>query len=229
MGCCNVRPLAITDDPTDAPVAGLELRPGVPSVESCAGGILSPAFSPTGVGPRAGSGGNDGLIWPQCDGLIWPHLPSERDWTVRVFEHGSEVAEGMGSRVELFERIRRDREFENLSLRALARRHGVHRRAVRQALELPVPPQRKRPEGRRAPALGPYHELIDEWLLADRDAPRKQRHTAKRIHDRLVAEHAAVVAETTVRDYVRRRRRELGSAAEAFCPQVHDPGVTARG
>ena len=35
------------------------------------------------------------------------------------------------------------------------------------------------------------------------------------------------MAETTVRDYVRRRRRELGLAAEAFCPQVHDPGVTA--
>ena len=133
----------------------------------------------------------------------------------------------MGSRVELFERIRRDREFEGLSLHALARRHGVHRRTVRRALESALPPERKRPVGRPAPALGRYRELIDSWLLADRDAPRKQRHTAKRIHDRLVEEHGAVVGETTVRDYVRRRRRELGLAAEAFCPQVHDPGVTA--
>ena len=133
----------------------------------------------------------------------------------------------MGSRVELFERIRRDREFEGLSVHALARRHGVHRRTVRQALGSTVPPERKRPEGRPAPAMGAYRELIDSWLLADRDAPRKQRHTAKRIHDRLVEEHGAVIAETTVRDYVRRRRRELGLAAEAFCPQVHDPGVTA--
>jgi transposase len=133
----------------------------------------------------------------------------------------------MGSRVELFERIRRDREFEGLSLHALARRHGVHRRTVRQALESALPPERKRPVGRPAPALGRYRELIDSWLLADRDAPRKQRHTAKRIHDRLVEEHGAIVGETTVRDYVRRRRRELGLAAEAFCPQVHDPGVTA--
>lgn len=131
------------------------------------------------------------------------------------------------ARVELFERIRRDREFEGLSVRALARRHGVHRRAVRQALGSALPPVRKRPDGRPAPALGSYRELIDEWLLADRGAPRKQRHTAKRIHDRLVAEHGAVVGETTVRDHVRRRRRELGLAAEAFCPQVHDPGVTA--
>jgi transposase len=131
------------------------------------------------------------------------------------------------ARVELFERIRRDREFEGLSVHALARKHGVHRRAVRQALGSAVPPERKRPVGRPAPALGSWRELIDEWLIADRDAPRKQRHTAKRIRDRLVEEHGAVVAETTVRDYVRRRRRELGLAAEAFCPQVHDPGVTA--
>jgi ribosome-binding protein aMBF1 (putative translation factor) len=64
-----------------------------------------------------------------------------------------EVAERMGSRVELFERIRRDREREGLSIRELARRHGVHRRAVRQALASPLPPPRKRPEGRPAPKL----------------------------------------------------------------------------
>src|SRR5438046_1626074 len=87
----------------------------------------------------------------------------------------------MGSRVELFEQIRREREREGLSIRELARRHGVHRRAVRQALAAALPPPRKRPEGRPAPKLGPYRPLIDEWLLADREAPRKQRHTAKRV------------------------------------------------
>ena len=65
----------------------------------------------------------------------------------------------MGSRVELFEKIRRDREFADLSLHALARRYGVHRRTVRQALESSLPPERKRPEGRPAPALGPFPEL----------------------------------------------------------------------
>ncbi len=133
----------------------------------------------------------------------------------------------MGSRVEQFEKIRRDREFEGLSIRALARRHGVHRRAVRQALESALPPAKRSPVSRPAPALGAYRALIDEWLVGDRDAPRKQRHTAKRIHDRLLDEQGASVAQTTVRQYVRRRRRELGLAAEAFCPQVHDPGVTA--
>ena len=77
-----------------------------------------------------------------------------------------EVAEGMGSRVELFEQIRRDHDREGLSVRALAERHGVHRRAVRQALASPLPPQRKRPQGRPAPKLGPYRALIDQWLVA---------------------------------------------------------------
>jgi len=133
----------------------------------------------------------------------------------------------MGSRVELFEKIRRDHEFVGSSTRELARRYGVHRRTVRQALEAAVPPERKRPEGRPAPALGAFREWIDEILIADRDAPPKQRHTAKRIGDRLAEEHGVVVAESTMRDRVRKRRRELGLAAGAFCAQVHDPGVTA--
>src|SRR6266851_4409488 len=58
--------------------------------------------------------------------------------------------------------------------------------------------------------------------------PRKQRHTAKRIWERLLSEHGAEVAETTVREYVRRRRRELGDPVdEVFVPQVYEPGVEA--
>src|SRR3954464_10496032 len=116
----------------------------------------------------------------------------------------------MGSRVEQFEQIRRDRDREGLSIRALAERHGGHRRAVRQALASAVPPVKRAPEGGPAPALGRYRAIIDGWLEADRDAPRKQRHTAKRIWSRLVDEHGAEVAQTTVRDYVRARRRQMG-------------------
>jgi transposase len=132
----------------------------------------------------------------------------------------------MGSRVEQFEQIRRDRDREGLSIRELARRHGVHRRAVRQALA--SPPPRKRPEDRPAPKLGPYQPLIDEWLRADREAPRKQRHTARRVWERLVDEHGVAVSERQVRRYVHRRRRELGEPVEeVFVPQVHEPGVEA--
>ena len=93
--------------------------------------------------------------------------------------------------METFEQIRRDRDREGLSVRALAVRHGVHRRAVRQALASPVPPSKRPPASRPAPALGSYHALIDAWLEADREAPRKQRHTARRIWQRLTEEQGA--------------------------------------
>jgi transposase len=134
----------------------------------------------------------------------------------------------MGSRVELFEQIRRDHEFGGLSKHALARRYGVHRRTVRQALESPLPPPRKQPEGRPAPKLGEFRELVDSWLIADREAPRKQRHTAKRIHERLVDERGADVSERQVRRYVRERRRALGLPVdEVFVPLCHEPGAEA--
>jgi transposase len=135
----------------------------------------------------------------------------------------------MGSRVELFELIRRDRDREGLSIRALARRHGVHRRAVRQALASPLPPAKRSPRSRPAPKLGGYRQIVDAWLEADREAPRKQRHTAKRIWQRLVDEHGAEVAETTVREYVRARKRAMGWPVEdVFVPQVHAPGAGAQ-
>jgi transposase len=128
--------------------------------------------------------------------------------------------------VEQFEQIRRDRDREGLSIRALAVRHGVHRRAVRQALESSVPPVKRAAVGRPAPKLGPYRAVIDGWLEADRTVARKQRHTARRIHQRLVDEHGADVAETTVRQYVRARKRAMGLAVgEVFVPQVHAPGM----
>ena len=132
----------------------------------------------------------------------------------------------MESRVEQFEQIRRDRDREGLSIRGLARRHGVHRRAVREALLSPVPPAKRAAVGRPAPKLGAYRAVIDSWLEADRVAPGKQRHTAKRIHQRLVDELGADVAETTVRQYVRARKRAMGwVVSEVFVPQVHAPGM----
>ncbi len=129
------------------------------------------------------------------------------------------------SRVELFEQIRRDQRAGGSSIRELAGRHHVHRRTVRQALASAVPPPRKAYPQRPGPAVGAYTGLIDEWLLADRDAPRKQRHTARRIWQRLVAEHGASLAEVTVSRYVARRRAELGlDRVEVAVPQAHPPG-----
>src|SRR5512143_1924651 len=99
----------------------------------------------------------------------------------RCRAHRARIGGGreVGSRVELFEQIRRDRDRDGLSIRALAAKYRVHRRTVREALESAVPPAKRRPENRPAPKLGEYRELIDEWLIADQLAPRKQRHTAE--------------------------------------------------
>ncbi|HTT27614.1 MAG TPA: IS21 family transposase [Solirubrobacteraceae bacterium] len=131
------------------------------------------------------------------------------------------------SRVEQFEQIRRDHVREGLSIRELAKRHGVHRRAVRQALESAVPPPKRAPESRPAPKLGRYRPVIDAWLEADRKAPRKQRHSARRIWQRLVEEHGAEVSERQVCRYVHDKRRELSDVGEVFVPLIADAGVEA--
>jgi transposase len=134
----------------------------------------------------------------------------------------------MRSRVELFEQIRRDQRLEGLSIRELADRHGVHRRTVRQALAAAVPPPRKTYPPRPRPAIEPWAAVIDGWLLGDRDVPRKQRHTARRVWQRLVAEHGATVSEVTVSRHVARRRLELGLVhVDVAIPQTHLPGAEA--
>jgi transposase len=137
----------------------------------------------------------------------------------------------MESRVELFAQIRRDARVEGLSVRALAVRHGVHRRTVRQALESAAPPERA-PSARVARRPEPYKPVIVQMLLTDLDAPRKQRHTAQRVFDRLIDEHGAVISYSTVRQYVKARRArieyEAGKASlDAFIPQEHAPGAEA--
>jgi transposase len=132
------------------------------------------------------------------------------------------------SRVEVFEQIRRDRRLEGLSIRELAERHRVHRRTVRQALASAVPPPRKQYPARPRPAIDPYTTIIDRWLIADQRAPKKQRHTARRIWQRLVAEHGAKCSEVTVSRYVARRRNELGfRQIEVAVPQIHAAGAEA--
>ena len=119
------------------------------------------------------------------------------------------------------------------SIRGLADKHGVHRRTVRQALASAVPPPRKSAL-RVAPWLGPYTAAIDEMLRSDLDAPKKQRHTARRVLARLVDEHGRrgcrirrcviTSASAARRSWLRRAVRwSWGS-----CPQTYgEPGAQA--
>ena len=131
--------------------------------------------------------------------------------------------------MELFEEIRREYRFGVGTIQGVARKLKTHRRMVRQALASAIPPERKSP-ARSSPKLGPVREFIDGVLQSDQHAPRKQRHTAHRIWERIRQEHPEVsVAEATVRRYVQRRKQELGLLArETFVPQSYDWGGEAQ-
>ena len=111
---------------------------------------------------------------------------------------------------------------DGMSERAAARHFGVSRQSVRKMLQFSMPPGYRRTAPVRRPKLGEFTGLIEQWLGDDRrHGYPKQRHTAKRIFERLRDEHGFTGGYTIVKDYVREHRRRR---REMFVPLTHPPG-----
>jgi transposase len=123
--------------------------------------------------------------------------------------------------VEIYGRVRRAVRVEGRSQRAVARDFGLSRETVRKMLQYAVPPGYQRQQPIKRPKLGPWVGAIDAILEDDKQRPAKQRHTAKRIFERLKEDHGFTGGYTIVKDYV--RSAELHSR-EMFIPLTHAPG-----
>ena len=115
-------------------------------------------------------------------------------------------------RVEIYGRVRRAVLVEGRSQRAVAREFGLARVTVQKMLRYAVPPGYQRQQAVKRPKLGPWVGVIDAILEEDKSTPPKQRHTAKRIFERLREEHDFTGGYTIVKDYVhtaKLRSREM--------------------
>jgi len=123
--------------------------------------------------------------------------------------------------VELYGRVRYAVRIEGISRREAARRFGIEPRTVAKMLAFSVPPGYRRSRPLPRPKLDAFVGLIDRILEDDKGRPSKQRHTSKRIFERLRDEHGFVGGVTIVKDYVLGQRQRHG---EVFVPLRHDPG-----
>lgn len=121
--------------------------------------------------------------------------------------------------------IRKKHLVEGWSIRKISQQLEVARQTVRKALASAEVPRYRLRAPRPSPVMDPYRAVIAQWLAADASAPPKQRHTATRIYDRLVAEYGFTGAEPTVRRCVARLRPQ---AHEAFVPLTAGWGQQAQ-
>ncbi|MDP3063816.1 MAG: IS21 family transposase [Chloroflexota bacterium] len=123
------------------------------------------------------------------------------------------------------EQIRRAYFIDGKGIRQIAREGHHHRRAVRKSIRDAGPPRYTLSQPRARPVLDPFVAIIDRWLVEDERRPPKQRHTARRIYQRLMAEHGFHGGDSTVREYVRKRRPKQKSL---FIPLAYEPGQDAQ-
>ncbi len=123
--------------------------------------------------------------------------------------------------MELYRKVRHAYFRRGLSKRASARHFGISRDSVDKMIVYSAPPGYRRTAPIKRPKLDGFTEIIDQWLLEDADRPRKQRHTAKRVLDRLREEHGFTGGYTIVKSYLREHQRR---GREMFVPLHHAPG-----
>ena len=123
--------------------------------------------------------------------------------------------------VELYRKVRLACHRDGMNVSESARHFGINRRTVEKMLRHSVPPGYRRSKPPCRPKLDPFTGIIDTILEQDKSRHRKQRHTAKRIFERLRDEHGFEGGITIVSDYIRARKRQT---REVFVPLEHTPG-----
>ena len=123
--------------------------------------------------------------------------------------------------VEIYAAVRRFVFVEGKSRLEAARVFGLSRDTIAKMCRYSAPPGYVRSKAPERPKLGPLVPVIDAILESDKTAPPKQRHTAKRIFERLRLEHGYAGGYTVVKDYVRIARSR---SREVFVPLAHPPG-----
>jgi len=127
--------------------------------------------------------------------------------------------------VDQYELIRRKHFIDGMSRRAIARELGHSRKTIVKALEHPIPPGYRRSKPVNCPVMDRFAGIVDAWLEEDLQRPRKQRHTAQRVYERLHDEHGFTGSASTVRRFIARagvRRKEV------FMPLAYEPGEEAQ-
>ena len=123
--------------------------------------------------------------------------------------------------VDIYSRVRRACLKDGMSAREAARFFNKDRKTIAKMLRHALPPGYRRSEAPRRPTLDDYVGVIDEILRSDKALIKKQRHTAKRIFERLRDEDGYTGSLTTVTYYVREQKRRT---KEVFVPLSHRPG-----
>ena len=127
------------------------------------------------------------------------------------------------------ELIRKKHFVEGWSIRKVSKMFEISRQTVRKALKDSSIPVYRMEKPRKSPVMDSYKEIISKWIMTDRDVPKKQRHTARRIYDRLTEEYQFQGCESTVRRFVRELKKELEiSNPTGFIPLTADYGEQAQ-